>query len=74
MHYGNHYQRRQPNGFAKLEPGWPNEVSPAEAMIAAYDVLSQIFGQKAVIDAYYRTDLDTMAVRDEDDDARSYVS
>ena len=58
----------------KLEPEWPNEVSPAEAMIAAYDVLSRIFGQKAVIDAYYRTDLDTMAVRDEDDDARSYVS
>ena len=58
----------------KLEPEWPNEVSPAEAMIAAYDVLSQIFGQKAVIDAYYRTDLDTMAVRDEDDDTRSYVS
>ena len=51
----------------KLEPEWPNEVSPADAMIAAYDVLSRIFGQKAVIDAYYRTDPDTMAVRDDDD-------
>ena len=30
----------------KLEPEWPNEVSPAEAMIAAYDVLSRIFGQR----------------------------
>ena len=27
----------------KLEPKWPNEVSPAEAMIAANDVLSRIF-------------------------------
>ena len=42
-------------------------------MIAAYDVLSRIFGQKAVIDAYYRTDPDTMAVRDEDDDFLKYV-
>ena len=33
----------------KLEPKWPDEVSPAEAMIAAYDVLSRIFGQAAVI-------------------------
>ena len=57
----------------KLEPEWPNEVSPAEAMIAAYDVLSRIFGQKAVIDAYYRTDPDTMAVRDEDDDFLKHV-
>ena len=57
----------------KLEPEWPNEVSPAEAMIAAYDVLRQFFGQKAVIDAYYRTDPDTMAVRDEDDDYFKHV-
>ena len=57
----------------KLEPEWPNEVSPTEAMIAAYDVLSRIFGQKAIIDAYYRTDPDTMAVRDEDDDFFKYV-
>ena len=47
----------------KLEPEWPNEVSPAEAMIAAYDVLSRIFGQKAIINAYYNTDPDTMDIR-----------
>ena len=47
----------------KLEPHWPNEVSPVEAMLAAYDVLSRIFGQKAIIDAYYATDPDTMDVR-----------
>ena len=57
----------------KLEPEWPNEVSPAEAMIAAYDVLSRIFGQRAVIEAYYRTDPDTMVVRDEDDDFFKHV-
>ena len=57
----------------KLEPEWPNEVSPAEAMLAAYDVLSRIFGQKAVIDAYYRTDPDTMAIRDEEDDFLKHV-
>ena len=34
----------------KLDSEWPNEVSPAEAMLAAYDVLSRIFGQAAVID------------------------
>ena len=34
-----------------------------EAMLAAYDVLSRIFGQKAIIDAYYATDPDTMDVR-----------
>ena len=48
----------------KLEPEWPNEVSPAEALIAAYDVLSRIFDQKAIIDAYYATDPDAMALRD----------
>ena len=49
----------------KLKPEWPNEVSPAEALIAAYDVLSRIFGLSAIIDAYYATDPDTMALRDQ---------
>ena len=44
------------------------EVTVEQAMLAAYDVLSRIFGQRAVINAYYRTDPDTMAVRDEDDE------
>ena len=52
----------------KLEPEWPNEVSPEEAMIAAYDVLSRIFGQGAIIDAYYHTDPDTMSIREDDDE------
>ena len=37
---------------------------PAEsAMIAAYDVLSRVFGQAGVIRAYENTDPDTMDVR-----------
>ena len=35
---------------------WPNEITSEQAMLAAYDVLSRIFGQRAVVNAYYRTD------------------
>jgi hypothetical protein len=39
-------------------------ILPAEsAMIAAYDVLSRVFGQAGVIRAYENTDPDTMDVR-----------
>ena len=39
-------------------------ILPAEsAMIAAYDVLSRVFGQATVIQAYENTDPDTMDVR-----------
>jgi hypothetical protein len=57
----------------KLEPEWPNEVSTAEAMLAAYDVLSRIFGQAAIIRAYYLTDPDTMDVRGDDDEFLKHV-
>lgn len=37
---------------------------PAEsAMLAAYDVLSRVFGQASVIRAYEKTDPDTMDIR-----------
>ena len=37
---------------------------PAEsAMLAAYDVLSSVFGQASVIRAYEKTDPDTMDIR-----------
>ena len=42
-------------------------------MLAAYDVLSRIFGQRAVVNAYYRTDPNSMVVRDEDDEFFKYV-
>lgn len=43
-------------------------------LIGAYDVISRIFGQGAVIDAYYRTDPDTMDFRAEDDDFLKHVN
>lgn len=52
---------------------WPNEITSEQAMLAAYDVLSRIFGQRAVVNAYYRTDPDTMAVRDDDDEFFKHV-
>lgn len=57
----------------KLEAEWPNEIAPEQAMLAAYDVLGRVFGQRAVINAYYRTDPDSMVVRDEDDDFLKHV-
>ena len=57
----------------KLEAEWPNEISPEQAMLATYDVLSRIFGQRAVVNAYYRTDPDSMVVRDEDDEFFKHV-
>ena len=44
------------------------EVTVEQAMLAAYDVISRIFGQRAVINAYFHTNPDTMAIRDEDDE------
>lgn len=38
-------------------------VSAESALIAAYDVISRIFGQQAVIRAYMNTDPDTMDLR-----------
>ena len=52
----------------KLESDGLNDITTGQAMLAAYDVLSRIFGQGAVINAYYRTDPDTMAVHDEGDE------
>ena len=57
----------------KLEAEWPNEITSEQAMLAAYDVLSRIFGQRAVVNAYYRTDPDTMAIRDDDDEFFKHV-
>ena len=34
-------------------------------IIAAYDAISRVFSQEAVIRAYYRTDPDTMALRED---------
>ena len=41
----------------------PDDCTCADAMLAAYDVIGRVFGQKAVIDAYEKTDPDTMDLR-----------
>ena len=38
-------------------------VSAESAMIAAYDIISRIFSQEAVIRAYHATDPDIMGLR-----------
>lgn len=38
-------------------------ITAEEVLIGAYDVISRIFGQEAVIRAYHRTDPDTVDVR-----------
>jgi len=39
-------------------------------MLAAYDVISRVFSQKAVVNAYYNTNPDTFSIRDDDDPIR----
>ena len=48
-----------------LTPEGDNYVTAGDVLIAAYDAISRIFSQEAVIRAYHRTDPDTMALRDE---------
>ena len=47
-----------------LTPEGDNDITAEDVLIAAYDVISRVFSQEAVIRAYYRTDPDTMALRD----------
>lgn len=47
--------------------------SAADVLIGAYDVISRIFSQEAVIGAYYSTDPDTMDFRRKDDDFLKHV-
>ena len=42
-------------------------VTAEEVLIGAYDIISRIFGQEAVIRAYYRTDPDTMDLRPQEE-------
>ena len=52
-----------------------DEVKPsaADVLIGAYDVISRIFSQEAVIGAYYSTDPDTMDFRRKDDEFLKHV-
>ena len=40
-------------------------ISAESALLAAYDVISRIFGQTAVVRAYQTTDPDTMDIRED---------
>ena len=48
-----------------LTPEGDNDITAEDVLIAAYDVISSIFSQEAVITAYHITDPDTMALRDD---------
>ena len=39
-------------------------TSPEEMLIGAYELISKVYSQKSVIEAYYRTDPDTLCIRD----------
>lgn len=49
------------------ENDFDKSVSCEELMLAAFDIISRIFSDKAVVRAYYRLDPDTMDFRSEDD-------
>ena len=40
-------------------------ASPEEMLIGAYELISKVYSQHAVIEAYYRTDPDTMGIRND---------
>ena len=48
-----------------LTPEGDNCVTAEDVLIAAYDAISRVFSQEAVIRAYHRTDPDTMALRED---------
>ena len=52
------------------EDGYEKSVSCEELLLAAYDAISRIFTQKALVKAYYNTNPDTIDLRDEDDPVR----
>ena len=49
------------------ENDFDKSVSCEELMLAAFDIISRIFSDKAVVRANYRLDPDTMDFRSEDD-------
>ena len=41
------------------------DVTTEEMLIGAYELIAKVYSQQSVINAYYRTDPDTMDVRNE---------
>lgn len=54
------------------EDEFEKSVSYEELLLAAYDATSRIFSQDALVRAYYNTDSDVMALRDDDDPIRQH--
>ena len=48
-----------------LTPEGDHDITAEDVLIAAYDAISRVFSQEAVIRAYHRTDPDTMALRED---------
>ena len=66
---------KEDNLTVSIEFPETDEVKPsaADVLIGAYDVISRIFSQEAVIGAYYSTDPDTMDFRRKDDGLLKHV-
>lgn len=66
---------KEDNLTVSIEFPETDEVKPsaADVLISAYDVISRIFSQEAVIGAYYSTDPDTMDFWRKDDDFLKHV-
>lgn len=39
-------------------------TTPEEMLLGAYELIAKVYSQKSVIEAYYRTDPDTLCIRD----------
>ena len=50
-------------GNFTYKKGLDEYSSPEDILIGAYELISLVFSQESVIQAYYRTDPDTMDVR-----------
>ena len=66
---------KEDNLTVSIEFPETDEVKPsaADVLIGAYDIISRVFSQEAVIGAYYSTDPDTMDFRRKDDDFLKHV-
>ena len=49
------------------EDDFEKSVSCEELMLAAFDIISRVFSDRAVTMAYYRLDPDTKTIRNDDD-------
>ena len=66
---------KEDNLTVSIEFPETDEVKPsaADVLIGAYDVISRIFSQEAVIGAYYSTDPNTMDFRRKNDNFLKHV-